>query len=296
MPLTMHISAMTQKTADRLETSKELSSPPPSYKDSSPAVHFPDYVLQQSGGGRRHQSPPVELTPTRLRSTLKVTSRDVGVVKDASMRRQVYQFPSPPAQGPAPFHFKTSSSAVDDFATSSDASSLTLPAPNSRHTSPFAGDNTSRRLGPAPLNDIFYDSMGAQPEWMDPTGSNAFDLIGGDSFTSALLSQQMSGVNMDGATRPSPWAMSPAHRGHVPETSNLPSSDNLLVHDMSHHLAHPLLHRATSLQPPDFTAATPGQRFASQDMLQEPPRRMDFTTSLQPPDFTVATSGQRLPS
>ncbi|OAX32294.1 hypothetical protein K503DRAFT_805335 [Rhizopogon vinicolor AM-OR11-026] len=113
MPLTMHISAMTQKTVDQLEASEKLSSPPPSYMDSSPAVHLSnsDYVHQQSGGGRRHQSPPVELTPTRLRSTLKVTSQDVGVVKGASMRRQVYQFPSPSMQGSAPPRFETSSSA-----------------------------------------------------------------------------------------------------------------------------------------------------------------------------------------
>ena len=199
MPLTTHISGMTQKTADEIEASEKLSLPPPSYMDPLSAVHLPsagDYSHQQSGGGRRHQSPPVELTPTRLRSTLKVTSRDVGVVKDASMRRQVYQFPSSPTQGSAP-RIETSSSSVDDFTTNSDTSSLPLPLPTSRRTSPFAGGHTPEH--PAQLDDIFYGSMGAQPEWMDPTASNAFDLISGDSFTAT----------------PSLWAMPPGpHQTH----------------------------------------------------------------------------------
>jgi hypothetical protein len=61
-----------------------------------------DYIQERYGGGRRHESPPVELTPTRLRNTIKATYRDVGIVKEAAIRRQGTQL-SPNAHCPQAF-------------------------------------------------------------------------------------------------------------------------------------------------------------------------------------------------
>lgn len=56
-------------------------------RPSSPAFPLPDanYAYEQFGGGRRYEEPTVELTPSRLRSHLKATARDTGVIKGASI-------------------------------------------------------------------------------------------------------------------------------------------------------------------------------------------------------------------
>ncbi|KAH7905363.1 hypothetical protein BJ138DRAFT_1230325 [Hygrophoropsis aurantiaca] len=89
------------------------SNPPPDYPSALPVTHTPaldthpgntfhaycdrdayapmqDLDFQPSlqlGGGRRYISPPVEVTPTRLRTRIKATERDVGIVRDAEGRR-----------------------------------------------------------------------------------------------------------------------------------------------------------------------------------------------------------------
>jgi len=55
--------------------------------DDIPAFSTNDYVHVQVSGGRRELTPPVIVTPTRLRQRIKATGRDTGLVRDASFRR-----------------------------------------------------------------------------------------------------------------------------------------------------------------------------------------------------------------
>lgn len=72
-----------------------MDSPPPGYsapveslQTERPQVpHHEDFVQEQIGGGRRFEDTPVEHTPTKLRSHIKATNRDAGLVKEASARR-----------------------------------------------------------------------------------------------------------------------------------------------------------------------------------------------------------------
>lgn len=72
---------------------RRQSTPPSEYDHSS--VAFPpsnaafsladdNFIFLQFGGGCRYEDPAVELTPSRLRSTLKAIARDTGVIKGAS--------------------------------------------------------------------------------------------------------------------------------------------------------------------------------------------------------------------
>ncbi|KAG1889694.1 uncharacterized protein F5891DRAFT_1198465 [Suillus fuscotomentosus] len=70
----------------------QWSSPNPGYMGSSPASF--DYIEEQFGRGHQYELPPAELTPSRLRTKLKATMQDTGIVKDASARCQAYQNPS----------------------------------------------------------------------------------------------------------------------------------------------------------------------------------------------------------
>jgi len=45
-----------------------------------------DYVGVQAGGGRA-MSPPPAITPTRLRTSIKATDRDGGLITKAQLRR-----------------------------------------------------------------------------------------------------------------------------------------------------------------------------------------------------------------
>jgi hypothetical protein len=240
---------MTQNMANQFDTPEKQSSLPPSYADSSPATHIMnDYIHEQLGGGRRHQSPPVELTPTRLRSNIKTTSRDVGIVKEAAIRRQVYQFPSPPTQS-THLNATALTSLADGGAARSNASSLTLPHPNSRNPSPLPGDgtassDTSSRLvplqhshhpspflgepasrHPAPIEDIFYGTMDTQPAWMSQDSPNAFDYMVEGSFTASLLSDQVQGTTAD-CHNESLWAATSLSEGHTLKVPNSPSSSH----------------------------------------------------------------------
>ncbi|KAG1882250.1 hypothetical protein F4604DRAFT_1678649 [Suillus subluteus] len=177
---------MTQKLPENPSAVDQRPSPSPSYMSSSP-VSF-DYMEEQFGGGRRYELPPVELTPSRLRTRLKATERDVGIVKHASARRQAYQNTSAEAGLPTvPFHHM----AQDGPSTStSETSSLTLKAVNSRHTSPFPPPQT-----PAPLQDLFYGPMDQQPPWMEQNPSDDFGMMQPHPFTAAgLLGDQALGM------------------------------------------------------------------------------------------------------
>ncbi|KAG1798977.1 uncharacterized protein HD556DRAFT_1440047 [Suillus plorans] len=86
---------MTQTSA-KITSVKIQDSPPPGYSappeslqpERPEAPHTEeDFVEEQVGGGKRYQDPPVEHTPTKLRSHIKATNRDAGLVKEASMRR-----------------------------------------------------------------------------------------------------------------------------------------------------------------------------------------------------------------
>ena len=48
-----------------------------------------DYVLlpPQEGGGHHEPSPSIVITPTRLRQKIKATTRDTGLIHEASFRR-----------------------------------------------------------------------------------------------------------------------------------------------------------------------------------------------------------------
>lgn len=138
-----------------------------------------DYMQEQFGGGRRCATPPVELTPSRLRSKLKATARDVGLVKGASIRRQAYENLTLGDQDPAPVQSGTTdfTHTVADSTSTNETSSLTGHVASSRHASPFPTPHA-----PAQLQDIFYGSMSQQPAWMDPNSSDAFTMMGTTSF------------------------------------------------------------------------------------------------------------------
>ncbi|KAH7905410.1 hypothetical protein BJ138DRAFT_1230018 [Hygrophoropsis aurantiaca] len=97
---------MTEKIVDQL---RDTSNPPPNYPFVPPVPHAAsvdtymsdEYHLYPSilddgidfrpslqvGGGRRYISPPVEVTPTRLRTRIRATERDTGIVREAESRR-----------------------------------------------------------------------------------------------------------------------------------------------------------------------------------------------------------------
>jgi hypothetical protein len=153
-----------------------------------------DYMSEQFGGGRRCATPPAELTPSRLRSKLKATARDVGLVKGASIRRQAYQHATTVEdQDLVPVHSGAPNftHAVPDNTSANATSSLTVPVA-SRHASPFPTPQT-----PAQIQDIFFNSMRQQPAWMDPNSSDTFSMMGAESFLPGgtqhhLIAQDMS--------------------------------------------------------------------------------------------------------
>ncbi|KAG1873296.1 hypothetical protein C8R48DRAFT_669895 [Suillus tomentosus] len=209
---------MTQKITDNPSAVDQWSSPHPSYMASSPASF--DYIEEQFGGGRRYEPPPVELTPSRLRTKIKATARDVGVVKGASARRQAYHQPSAEAQVPVSAQ---SNAFNQDGASTSETSSLTLNVANSRHTSPLPPPQV-----PAPLQDIFYDSMVRQPPWMQQDAPD-FGMMGADVFPAGLLGDPA--LSMVGVGDKSLWGApsapnAQAHLAPLPSqtTFNFPCS------------------------------------------------------------------------
>ncbi|KAG1779251.1 hypothetical protein EV702DRAFT_1195228 [Suillus placidus] len=192
---TAHTSNMTQNISDN-----PLSSHP-NYM-GLPSDTF-DYMQEQYGGGRRCATPPVELTPSRLRTKLKATSRDVGLVKGASVRCLAYQEPTVQAQDPSAHSgAQDLPHLVPDGSSTGETSSLTVHHANSRYTSPFpapssTGETSSLMVHsansrytspfpapqpPAPLQDVFYGSMDQQHPWIDPSPSDAFSMMGSEPF------------------------------------------------------------------------------------------------------------------
>ncbi|KAG1777168.1 hypothetical protein EV702DRAFT_1197489 [Suillus placidus] len=176
---TAHTSNMTQNISDNLLSSH------PNYM-GLPSDTF-DYMQEQYGGGRRCATPPVELTPSRLRTKLKDTSRDVGLVKGASVRRLAYQEPTVQAQDPSAHSgAQDLPHLVPDGSSTGETSSLTVHPANSRYTSPFPAPSstgeTSSLTPPALLQDVFYGSMDQQHPWIDPSPSDAFSMMGSEPF------------------------------------------------------------------------------------------------------------------
>ncbi|KAG1857648.1 hypothetical protein C8R48DRAFT_674628 [Suillus tomentosus] len=204
--------AMTQFKADHFTGSEKQASLPPICMDWSLAVPLSSlkYVYEQLGGGCRQATPP-ELTPTRLRSRIRATSRDAGVVKQASIRRAHQQ---PSGHSPAPSGTAASSSFLDNALVSNDTSSRPMPPLHSRHGSPYLGEpilrlpshpasdrdspcdrNTASLTFPAPneqrsspsggdlssqetpqIQDVFYGhSVNVQPAWMGQNIARPFD-------------------------------------------------------------------------------------------------------------------------
>lgn len=162
-----------------------------------------DYMQEQYGGGRRCATPPVELTPSRLRTKLKATSRDVGLVKGASIRRLAYQEPTVRAQDPSAHSgAQDLPHLVPDSSSTGETSSLTVHPDNSRYTSPFpapssTGETSSLTVHsansrytspfpapqpPAPLQDVFYGSMDQQHPWINSSPSDTFSMMGSEPF------------------------------------------------------------------------------------------------------------------
>ncbi|KAG0699037.1 hypothetical protein DFH29DRAFT_1002340 [Suillus ampliporus] len=245
---------MTQKIPENPSAVDRRPSPSLSYMDSSP-VSF-DYIEEQFGGGRRYELPPAELTPSWLRTRLKATERDIGIVKDASAQCQAYQNPSAEAQLPiGPFHH-----VVQDGASTStsETSLLTLNVVNSRHASPFPPP------APAPLQDLFYSPMDQQPPWMEQNPSDDFGMMQPHPFTGAgLLGDQALG--MVGVGEKSPWP--------APSVTNVQGSQPINVQNATH-LA-PLL----SHMPFHFPASSSAQSGMSQGCSLDPAgqRSLGFT-------------------
>jgi len=58
-----------------------------------------DFMLVQVGGGRREPSPAPEMTPMQLRQKIKATTRDTGIVREASFRRSHLPLVEPSTEG-----------------------------------------------------------------------------------------------------------------------------------------------------------------------------------------------------
>ncbi|KAG1881295.1 hypothetical protein F4604DRAFT_1922317 [Suillus subluteus] len=133
---TAHSSNMTQNISDN-----PLSSHPNYMGLLSDTF---DYMQEQYGGGCRCATPPVELTPSRLRTKLKATSQDVGLVKGASIRHLAYQEPTVQAQDPSAHSgAQDLPHLVPDSSSTGETSSLTVHPANSRYTSPFPAPSST---------------------------------------------------------------------------------------------------------------------------------------------------------
>ncbi|OAX32111.1 hypothetical protein K503DRAFT_787412 [Rhizopogon vinicolor AM-OR11-026] len=179
--------AMTQRFDGYLFPPEQNAPPPPPSSDVGvaglPPTHLPsnNYIQEQYGGGRRHESPPVELTPTRLRSTIKATHRDSGIVREAVIRRQGNLLP-PDTHANASASPETAPSNTS--VTGGGESSSSLPSGNGCRMSPYLGGPPSPH--PAALQDMFYNPMDAQATWLTQD-SSTFGMMEDDSFAAMLM-------------------------------------------------------------------------------------------------------------
>lgn len=169
----------------------DLSSPHPSYMGLSPDTF--DYMQEQFGSSRQCAMPPVELTPSRLRSKLKATARDVGLVKGASTRRQAYQNRTVGSQDPISAHPGAPDlpHVVPGGTSTSETSSPMVHAASSRHASPFPAPQV-----PAQLQDVFFGSMDQQRAWID-SNSDTFSMMGSESFLAGGSQNQLTAQGME---------------------------------------------------------------------------------------------------
>ncbi|KAG1889578.1 hypothetical protein F4604DRAFT_1674176 [Suillus subluteus] len=120
----------------------QVSSPPTYLPALLPAPTGSGYVqegyVQEQFGGGRYKDTPAELTPSRLRSTIKPTSRDVGIARDAAIRRQAACAPS-------------------DRTTNSFISNSMHSILNSHHNSPLVEDVPAQH--PVRVEDLFADTL-----------------------------------------------------------------------------------------------------------------------------------------
>ncbi|KAG2066092.1 hypothetical protein BDR04DRAFT_1121379 [Suillus decipiens] len=153
-----------------------------------------DYMAEQFGGRHRCAMPPAELTPSHLRSKLKATAQDVGLVKGASICRQAYQHATTMEdQDPVSAHSGAPNFThmVPDNTSANATSSLTVPIA-SCHASLFPTSHA-----PAQIQDIFFGSVSQQHGWMNPHSSDTFIMMGAESFLPGgtqhhLITQDMS--------------------------------------------------------------------------------------------------------
>ncbi|OJA17486.1 hypothetical protein AZE42_11234 [Rhizopogon vesiculosus] len=178
---------MTQRFDGYLFPPEQNAPPPPPSSDVGvaglPPTHLPsnDYIQEQYGGGHCHESPPVELTPTRLRSTIKATHWDSGIVREAAIRRQGNLLP-PDTHANASASPETAPSNTS--ITGGGESSSSLPSGNGCRMSPYLGGPPSPC--PAALQDMFYNPMDAQPTWLTQD-SSTFGMMEDDSFAAMLM-------------------------------------------------------------------------------------------------------------
>ncbi|KAG0699788.1 hypothetical protein DFH29DRAFT_1001722 [Suillus ampliporus] len=211
-----------------------IYSPPPGYMDSSSVVPGDDFIHKQFGSGHRHLSPLPELTPTRLRTNIKATSRDVSIAREANIRCQAHPIPSPqPVQSASPltsladvvtplpcqvavvqaatrhrshFRFQTAVRPLSD----------TASLPLSHHLSPFLGDPPSQH--PAHLNDLFMLVQVQQPPWPGHDTTHDFNFMVDNSFPSMLLSDPVTGMTAAGGQNETQWADPPPPLNLIPPT------------------------------------------------------------------------------
>ena len=179
---------MTQKYQEYLFPPEQSAATQHSYADGLPSMSHPssgDYMQEQYGGGRRHESPLVELTPTRLRSTIKATHRDVGVVRDAAIRRQETQLlpDAHSAHSSAPSGMGSLHTTHDNPGRVQVAGATSPPTLPSVKSHPLSH--------PAALQDMFYNPISeAPPGWLMQDSDDFDSMMSERSFTAMLMETQ----------------------------------------------------------------------------------------------------------
>ncbi|KAG0697545.1 hypothetical protein DFH29DRAFT_878605, partial [Suillus ampliporus] len=142
-------------------------------------------------------------------SKLKATVWDGGLVKGASIRRQAYQDPISAHSGATDF-----THVVPDGASTSEMSSLNVHVASSQNASPFPTPQA-----PAQLQDLFYGSMNQQAAWIDPSSSEAFGMMGAESFLPGGSQHHLIAQDMDRLAPPSSFnfPVEPHPTGQPPE-------------------------------------------------------------------------------
>ncbi|KAG1887685.1 hypothetical protein F4604DRAFT_1916495 [Suillus subluteus] len=259
---------MTQTSHDE-DVFGRQSSPPSGYDHSSSAfppsnAAFPladdNFIFPQFGGGRRYEEPAVELTPLRLRSTLKATARDTGVIKGSITALNAPQDDSAMTTNPMSLTVVPSAgSGHHPSLFSGEGASFTpmLNTGSSRHPSP-TGDISSRPPAPTPIQDMFYGPMRDQPAWAGQQGSDMFGLMGTGSFTDLIGDQDLdlSAFAQGFSGHVAPFDLQ--RPSHFPQASLTPSpSTNINPPTPDAHITTPGLPQASFAPPPSTNIIPP---------------------------------------